>query len=307
MDLDSFIITVFCHMDDAFRRCLSQLGEMGVAHSRLRQRGPRPALWDSEVLTIEVVGQYLGLSQDKAIFDYFRTHYSHFFPALAHLHRPTFTRQATNLWKVKEQVWLYFVEQTNHDERLAFVDSFPLPVCRFARAPECKRLREMASFGRDASARQTFYGLRVHARVCWPGVISGIELAPANVHELYLVADLAHNTGGTLVGDRNYWAPVLREELAEEEGVELMAPYRKASEDVHHDRSRVLSRIRQSIEVVFGQLCERCSVKRMWARDLWHLSSRLLRSVLTHTFCVWLNHVQGDPVHPLRLAELLTS
>jgi hypothetical protein len=271
----------------------------------LRARGPHPTLSDSEVLTMEVVGQYLGFSQDKALFNYFRTHYSHFFPALTQVHRTTFTRQAANLWKIKERAWLYFVGQTAHDENLAFVDSFPMPVCRFARAPECKRLRDIASFGRDASARQTFYGLRVHARVCWPGVITRVELAPAHVHELHLLPDLTEQTAGIVVGDRNYWAPMLAEELAEQ-GVELLAPYRKSSTDKHPVRSQVLSRIRQSIEVVFGQLCERFSVKRMWARDLWHLSARLLRSVLTHTFCLWLNQFHRNSALPLRLADLVS-
>jgi hypothetical protein len=300
MDLDNFIITVFCQMDDALRGCLGQMGR-----ARLRSRGPQPTLSDSEVLTMEVVGQYLGFSQDKAIFNYFRTHYSHFFPSLSRLHRTSFVRQAANLWKIKEQMWLYFLRQTAHDTALAFVDSFPLPVCRFARAPECKRLRELASFGRDSSARQTFYGLRVHMRVCWPGVITRLELAPAKVHELHLVPDLAHNTSGIMIGDRNYWAPLLAEQL-DEQGVELLAPYRKATEDKHPQRSQVLSRVRQSIEVVFGQLCERFLVKRMWARDLWHLSSRLLRSVLAHTVCLLLNQRQGNAVRPLRLADLVS-
>lgn len=64
MDLDSFIITVFCLVDDALQSCLEG--------GKVRRRGPQPVLSDSEVLTMEVVGQYLGLSQDKAIFDYFR-------------------------------------------------------------------------------------------------------------------------------------------------------------------------------------------------------------------------------------------
>ena len=54
MDLDDFIITVFCFVDDALKQCLD--GE------RLRRRGPSPTLADSEVLTMEVVGEYLGLS-----------------------------------------------------------------------------------------------------------------------------------------------------------------------------------------------------------------------------------------------------
>jgi len=260
---------------------------------------------------MEVVGQYLGLAQDKAIFDYFRhhySHYSHFFPRLAHVHRTTFTRQAANLWVVKEQMWLYLVERrVAHDPQLAFIDSFPMPVCSFARAPECRRLRDMSGFGRDGGARAVFWGLRVHARVCWPGVITRVELAPANIHEIYLVPDLAHSTRGTLIGDRNYWAPLLTDRLVEEEeGLELLAPYRKATEDPYPHRSKVLSRMRQEIEVVFGQLCERFKVKRMWARDIWHLSFRLLRSVLAHTICLHLNQLQGNSVQPLRLAELVS-
>ena len=69
MDLDNFIITTFCIIDDTMNDILH--------HRRLRQRSPKPSLSDSEVLTIEVVGEYLGLYQDKAIFDYFCRHYSH--------------------------------------------------------------------------------------------------------------------------------------------------------------------------------------------------------------------------------------
>ena len=60
---------------------------------------------DAEVLTMEVVGEYLGLSQDQALFRYFRQHYGHFFPGLVQIDRTTFVRQAANLWKVKEQVY----------------------------------------------------------------------------------------------------------------------------------------------------------------------------------------------------------
>lgn len=299
MDLDTLIITMFCCIDDALTSCLR-----GV---RLRARGPNPTLCDSEVLTMEVVGQYLGLAQDKAIFDYFRTHYLHFFPHLACVHRTTFTRQAANLWAVKEKVWCYLVERCiAHDPQLAFIDSFPMPVCAFARAPECRRLREVAGYGRDGAARAVFYGLRVHARVCWPGVITRVELAPADIHEMYLVAELAHSTRGMLIGDRNYWAPLLTQRLAEEQGVQLLAPYRKTTEDRHPQRSRVLSRMRQGIEVVFGQLCERLRIKRVWARDLWHLCSRVLRAILTHTLCILFNQRQGNTLHPLRFSQLLS-
>lgn len=295
MDLDSFIITVFCHLDDALKECFEG--------RRLRQRGPCSTLSDSEVLTMEVVGQYLGLSQDKAIFAYFRRHYSHFFPALSRIHRTTFTRQAANLWLVKGRLWQHFVSLLHYDRQLAIVDSFPLPVCRFARAPRCRRFRDVAQFGKDTVALQTFYGLRVHVVVGWPGVITRLQLAPANVSELAMLPELTQHLTGRLVGDRNYWSPRATAELAEQ-GVELVAPYRKATDDPHPRRSSLLSRIRYRIDTVFGQLEERYAVKRVWAKDMWHLCSRLLREILSHTLCVLLNQLQGN--EPLQLAELVS-
>ena len=65
-----------------------------------------------------------------------------------------------------------------------------------------------------------------------------------------------------------------------------------------------MSRFRYRIDTVFSQLTERYSIKRMWARDLWHLTSRLLRKVLSHTVAFLLNHkLLGNP--PLQLSKLL--
>ena len=58
MDLETFIIAVFCLVDDLVRDLCRRW--------RLRRRGPAPALADSEVLTIEAVGEFLGLDTDRA-------------------------------------------------------------------------------------------------------------------------------------------------------------------------------------------------------------------------------------------------
>src|ERR671910_503577 len=63
-------------------------------------------LSDAEVLTIEVVGEFLGIDTDKGIYCYFRRHYGEWFPALKGVHRTTFCRQAANLWVVKEMLSL---------------------------------------------------------------------------------------------------------------------------------------------------------------------------------------------------------
>jgi hypothetical protein len=252
---------------------------------------------------MEVVGAFLGIGQDKALFAFFRQHYRHFFPTLARLHRTCFTRQAANLWKLKERLWQFFVSRTAHDPAFALVDSFPLPVCRFARAPRCKRFRGDAAFGKDIVARQTFFGFRVHMQVAWPDLITGFSLAPGNQQELSLVPELCEDYQGTLLGNRNYWSPPLKQELARR-GVRLLAPFRSKKRDPHSRTSRLMSRLRYRIDTLFGQLCQRFSIKGVWARDNWHLWSRLLRVVLSHTLLVYINREAGN--EPLQLERLLT-
>ena len=294
MDLDSLIIAVFCLVDD-------HLAKLDPA-KRLRQRGPLPRLADSEVLTIEIIGEYLGLDRERALLDYFRRHWSHYFPALATVHRTTFTRQAANWWKVKERLWQHLLEDTGCDPRWAMVDSFPVAVCRFARAPRCRVFRDAAGFGKDHTIKQTFYGFRLHVRVCWPGVITRFSVCAADVSDLAVLEELTEYSAGSCLADRNYWSPDLHEQL-QAQGVQMLVPFKKASRDPEPERSHRISSIRYRIETVFSQLTERFQIKRVWARDMWHLGSRLLRKVLAHTIGVVLNRAEGN--EPLRLAELL--
>ena len=73
--METLIVTVFCLVDDFVRDlCRGR---------RLRQRGPTPVLADSEVLTVEIVGEFLGLDTDRGLHAHFRRHYGHLFPAFA--------------------------------------------------------------------------------------------------------------------------------------------------------------------------------------------------------------------------------
>jgi len=52
-----------------------------------------------------------------------------------------------------------------------------------------------------------------------------------------------------------------------------------------------------------SQLVQRFKVRAVWARDLWHLSSRLWRKILAHTFAVAFTWLQGLP--PLQFAQAI--
>src|SRR5215211_3735157 len=129
MDLERFMIAVFCTIDDF----------LSERHPKLRQRGPQPRLADSEVLTIETVGEFLGINTDQGLYTYFRRHFGHLFPRLLGVQRTTFTRQAANLWAVKSALWQHLAATMSQDGALVIIDSLPVPVCRFARAHRCRR------------------------------------------------------------------------------------------------------------------------------------------------------------------------
>ncbi len=69
---------------------------------------------------------------------------------------------------------------------------------------------------------------------------------------------------------------------------------------------RWLVQKRRRVETVISQLAERYGAKKVWARDRWHLTSRWLRKVLSHTvsFCLC---QRAELPPPLRFAELVTD
>jgi hypothetical protein len=88
-----------------------------------------------------------------------------------------------------------------------------------------------AAFGYDAMKKQTFYGLRGHVAVTWPGVIHTAELAPANTHDLEMAPHVLYGARGWALADSNYWSPGLFDRLEpglfdrlEEDGLTLLAP-----------------------------------------------------------------------------------
>lgn len=295
MSLDDLILHVFCLVDDELH-ALSPLG--------WRQRGPAPVLADSEVITMELLGEWLGLDRDSRLFADFRQHHADAFPGLRQVQRTTWVRQAANLWAVKRTLQERLAHRLAGPNAPWLVDSMPVPACRFARATFCQRFAGQATYGHDHTLRQTFYGFRLHLRTSRDGVILAYALAPAHAAESAVLPELHLRSGTVGIGDRNYWSPSVQGTLAAA-GITLQAPYRSKRRDPDPARSRRLSRQRWLIETVQGQLAERYNIKRAWARDLWHLCHRIIRKILSHTVAVWVNVTQGH--QPLQLERLLAA
>ena len=284
-DISEFIIAVYL--------CVDLHLESLLALYPPRTKGFAPRLSDSEVLTLEIVGEFLGCHSDTDIWKYFRRHWQSWFPGLGH--RSTFVRQAANLWQYKQLLHQRLLESLAAAEGSLFrIDGFPMPVCGFKRAPHAQVFKGLAGFGSSKTKLDTFYGFRGHLLINGQGVVLGLAVTAANVDERDVAPELVLGLGGLLFGDKGYIRPELTA-LLEAQGLTLLTPLRSNMQAYDPAYNRAVSRQRQLVETVIGHLCHWFDIERILARDLWHLTSRLARKVLAHTVMVWLNRRQGRP------------
>ena len=109
MTLEEFITQTYCFVDD-------YLQKMNLCH--VRKRGERPDLSDAEVITIEIVGEYLGHGSDKAIWSYFKNHWSHFFPHVRC--RTSFSQQSANCHEIKKKLQKSVSDILSVDQRSVY-------------------------------------------------------------------------------------------------------------------------------------------------------------------------------------------
>lgn len=284
---EEFIIAVFCCVDDLFKE---------ITQGRpIRSRGFAPSLTDSEVITMEIVAEYQGIDADQAIWQYFRRHWLAWFPALGS--RSAFVRQAANLWQYKDRLQQHLAARLGaFADTIHLVDGMPIPLCGFSRASRCRSFRGEAAYGYCAAKEQIYYGFHGHLLISASGVITAFSLTPANGSEREALWDMVNMIHGLLIGDKGYLSTALQQELREV-GIALETALRSNMQDTR-DPSWValLQRMRRLIETVIGQLVERFSIEKVWARDLWHLTSRINRKLLAHTVCRWLNRHNIEPL-----------
>lgn len=294
-DIEEFIIAVYLLVAEHLETLLTQ-------HPP-RQKGFAPSLSDSEVVTLEIIGEFLGYHSDSDIWRYFRRHWHSWFPQLPC--RTTFVRQAANLWHYKQRLHQRLLDDLGARQgNLYRIDGFPMPVCGFKRAPQARLFEGIASYGSSATKLGTFYGFRGHLLVNEQGLVLGLSLTAANVDEREAVPELVIGLDGLLLADKGYIKTELSQRLAAQ-NLTLLTPKRRNMNGYSHRANRTVSRYRQMVETVIGHLCHWFDIETVLARDLWHLSSRLARKILAHTVMVCLNRSNGRPA--LHFADIIVQ
>jgi transposase len=245
-----------------------------------------PSTSVSEVLTIEFVGEFLGLGSDKAIYEYFKIHWSSWFPNLGA--RTTFAKQAANLCFIKEKFRQYLVAQSQSND-LCLFDGFPIPICNHKRARRKNPFYGQAAFGYCAAKDEKYFGFKGHLLTNQHGLILKFEMTPANADEQNALYNLAESDS-TVIADKGLLGAPLKQRLKEDKNVDLQTPLRKNMKD-NRPKSFVnqIMNTRRKIETVIGQLVERFKIQSVRAKNSWRLLSKIRRKLCSHTIAFFIN------------------
>ena len=284
---EDFIIAVFCCVDDLWNQM--------TQGKKIRKGGFAPSLSDSEVITMEIVGEFLGIETDKGIWHYFRAHWLELFPQIRS--RTTFSRQASNLWCYKQHLQQLLAEKLGGlADSIHLIDGFAIPLCHYQRAKHCRLFIGEADFGYCASKDEKYYGFHGHLVISVEGVITGFSLTAANVSQREALWDVIDGIKGLLIGDKGYLGASLQRDLNQYQ-LELQTPKRSNMvEERPKHLLRALVQTRRLIETVIGQLVERFHIEKVRGRDLWHLTNRVNRKLLAHTVAFYLNRHSFNPL-----------
>ena len=296
MDRDDFIIAVYLLVCEHYQAIKKQY--------RLRRGGFAPALTDEEVITMEICGEYFKLECDKDLFAYFHQHYLHFFPKLTD--RSLFVRQAANLWQVKAAIQkrLVHVSGQAHDP-VQVIDTLPLPVCVITRAMRDRCFETEADFGYCAAKDMHYYGFKLGLRISRLGMITHYPLLAARPHDIQHLETLLEGFEGIVPADKGFIDAYRQALLLEQHRILVVTPARKNMQvDLPKPLHRYCSRLRKFVETVGSHLTERFKVDHIRVHDLWHFQHRLIRKILAHTVCVFLNLLFHRP--PLDLDGLVS-
>jgi len=297
MSRDYFIIMVYCLVCEHYQVITAQMP--------VRRRGFPPALTDEEVITMEICGEYFGLYEDEDIYEYFCAHYQHFFPKLRE--RTGFVRQAANLWMINVMIQQRLTHVSGQAaDNVQIIDTLPLPVCTYTRSQRDRCFKPEADYGYCAAKDLHYYGFKLGLRISRVGMIIHYPLLPARPHDSHLLDDLIAGFEGVVPADKGFVDGFRQESLARKRHVELVVPARKNMETKPPvSIIKICSRWRKLVETVGSHLTEHYHVSETRTHDLWHYQHRLIRKVLSHTVCVFINLQLGRP--PLHIDDLVTA
>jgi hypothetical protein len=272
--------------------------------------GPRSAFSDSEVITLTLLAELLGLDEETAFLGYVRRNHLALFPQLPERTRYNRRRrqlsEATN--RSRGALMQGLLRQLTPEEvACCIIDSLPVPVLGFHHARDAHRWWGEATYGYVASKHQTIFGFKLHLLVTHSGLILDFVLAPAHHADGALTEQLLMDKARlTVLGDKAYLNAAVQALLAAHNDIVLLTPKRVNQKAQQPDwLTRTINHFRQLIETLNSQLAGQFHIEANKAKSMTGLCARLNAKLAAHTIGVYLNCLLGRPLLQLKDLALI--
>ena len=282
MPLKDYIIHVFCLIDDLYHDLLLTC--------KVRKSGYSPILADSEIISMLVVGELLGFSDNKKIWLYFKSHYLDYFPNLDYVRYKIFNKQATCLWHVIRIIHGKLLTKIGKWS-LYLADGIPFPVCHLARAKRSRLFKDKVARHYCAAKKEHYYGFKILLVTTESGIPIDYAIDAANVDERILLTNTSIPANSIVIADKGFISEELALSLQQQANITLLTPKRKNMlQQISGKLANTITSIRKRIETSISQLTESFSINATKVRSLHGLLGRINRKILSYTTALFFNY-----------------
>ncbi|MBS8112782.1 IS982 family transposase, partial [Streptococcus suis] len=231
---------------------------------------------DESILVLLLLQAELGMTSQRHFYTI-----CHLFPCGRLLERSRFNRRSKQLIWLVQLIRKAMSEMLPFD-RVAIIDSFPLPLCQPVRNHRATIFKGLADIGYNASKHLWFYGFKVHMLVTLSGYILNYVITPASVHDIKVVYELLEGCKQSVIlGDLGYLSSELKKDL-EQQGYHLWTPFRQNMAGAKEHNNWKVMALRRTIETRFSELCRFFDIEHTLARGMTGLQLRMEQIILAH-------------------------
>lgn len=289
MTVEDLFLVIFVLVDDYF-----QINYQSSNMFRRSHRHP-PEFTDSEVVTIQLVGELLSIDSQRAWLNLVRKNWLSLFPKIPE--RSRFGRRLRKLISIFNQLLLYLGFQTDANlDSYFIVDSFPLSLCNLRRLGSSKQPFEyFANVGYNPSKKAYYYGMKVHLATDLRGIPRFVLFTPASISDsaaLKMMVEEIHQTNcsgsaANVIGDKGYIIKQKSIEILQEQDINVLAVKRNyAKEETESALNMLLRKNRKIIETTISLLVDQFNMAKTRTRSIAGLMVSFLSKVVALTSVV---------------------
>jgi hypothetical protein len=282
------------------------LSSIGGQQALRASNNNNPKFTDSEIMTINIVGQLAGQNSQSAWFRYVRKNYMYLFPNISQ--RSQYVKRSFRLKSITCFLQQYLVNKTHANcSREFIVDSFPISLCNLQRLKNSSQPFEYdgASFGYCASKKLHYYGYKCHLVTDLRGVpvflcLTGAHMSDLRAFEFVISQMLEQNIAkkNTIyIGDKGYVGKNFQEHILQYFGVELLSIQRQYDKELEESPiNSLLKKSRKLIETSINVFAQELHANWTNRRSIKGLACSLLDKLTAFNIASFLNLLLERPL-----------